>query len=94
MHRLIRATLASLVLLAWHASSAFAWNAAGHQVSGAIAYQALQSESPQTVAKVVAILRRTTTYCSCSTAGPGSRVVSPRYPGPGQRRGTASHHTS
>jgi len=58
MHRPFCETLASLVLLAWHGSTACAWNAAGHQVSGAIAYQVLQKESPQTVAKVVAILNQ------------------------------------
>jgi hypothetical protein len=56
MRRHIRATLAFLVLLTWH-GTALAWNAAGHQVSGAIAYQVLQKESPQTVAKVLAVLR-------------------------------------
>src|SRR5262245_38719049 len=56
MHRVILSTLATLVLLTWHATSALAWNAAGHQVSGAIAYQVLQKESPQTIAKVVTIL--------------------------------------
>src|SRR6516225_5421492 len=57
MRRHIRATLAFLVLFACH-GTALGWNAAGHQVSGAIAYQVLQKESPQTVAKVVAILKQ------------------------------------
>jgi hypothetical protein len=55
MRRHIRATLAFLVLFACH-GTALGWNAAGHQVSGAIAYQVLQKESPQTVAKVVDVL--------------------------------------
>jgi hypothetical protein len=58
MHHPFRTTLASLVLLTWQTASAFAWNFAGHQVSGAIAYQVLQKESPGTVAKVVAVLKQ------------------------------------
>src|SRR5262244_3450674 len=38
-------------------SSAFAWDKAGHMVSGAIAYADLKQTSPQTLARVVALLK-------------------------------------
>src|SRR5215831_12246842 len=53
-------TLASLVLLtlAVLPLPASAWNIPGHMLSGAIAYQVLQQESPQTIAKVKAALEK------------------------------------
>ena len=38
-------------------TSALAWNKSGHMVSGAIAYRDLKESSPETIAKVVAILK-------------------------------------
>jgi len=35
-----------------------AWNIPGHMLSGAIAYQVLQQESPQTIEKVKTVLER------------------------------------
>lgn len=43
-------------------SPLFAWNKAGHMVSGSIAHTALKHESPSTVAKVVAILKEHPQY--------------------------------
>ena len=37
---------------------AYAWNIPGHMLSGAIAYQVLQQESPQTIDKVKAVLEK------------------------------------
>jgi len=39
-------------------STAVAWNILGHMLSGAIAYQVLQQESPQTIEKVKALLEK------------------------------------
>jgi hypothetical protein len=39
-------------------SSAFAWSKAGHMVSGAIAYADLKQSSPETLARVIALLKR------------------------------------
>jgi hypothetical protein len=44
------------------AQPVFAWNKAGHMVSGAIAYAELQRESPTTVRRVVAVLRQHPDY--------------------------------
>ena len=49
--------LSPLVLLLVLASSALAWNKAGHMVSGAIAYADLKQHNPQTLDKVVALLK-------------------------------------
>ena len=45
-----------LVLLAL-VPSALAWNKAGHMVSGAIAYADLKQASPQTLVRVIALLK-------------------------------------
>jgi S1/P1 Nuclease len=52
--------LASLVLLtlALLPLPALAWNIPGHMLSGAIAYQVLQQENPQTIDKVKAVLEK------------------------------------
>lgn len=39
-------------------SPALAWNRAGHMVTGAIAYQVLEKESPASIARVVALLKQ------------------------------------
>ena len=52
-----RALLVGILLLLVLVSSAFAWNKAGHMVSGAIAYADLKQTSPQTLAQVVALLK-------------------------------------
>ncbi len=54
---LARAFLAPICLV-WFCPVALAWNKPGHQVSGAIAYQVLQKESPATAAKAAALLRK------------------------------------
>jgi hypothetical protein len=47
-----------LIVLACSPSPAPAWNKAGHMVSGAIAYDVLKADSPETVKAVVAMLKR------------------------------------
>src|SRR5262245_36376493 len=44
--------------------SATAWNIPGHMLSGAIAYQILQQESPQTIDKVKAVLEKHPWYAN------------------------------
>lgn len=53
-----------LALVVWFsaAGSAFAWNKAGHMVTGAIAYRALKTADPAATAKVVALLRQQPQY--------------------------------
>ena len=43
---------------------AYAWNIPGHMLSGAIAYQVLQQESPQTIDKVKAVLEKHPSYAN------------------------------
>jgi S1/P1 Nuclease len=43
---------------------ASAWNIPGHTLSGAVAYQVLQQESPQTIAKVKSILEKHPWYAN------------------------------
>jgi hypothetical protein len=52
-----RGLLVSLLLLLVFVSSACAWNKAGPMVSGAIAYADLTHASPQTLARVIALLK-------------------------------------
>ena len=49
-------TLAILILFLLP-SPAFAWNGAGHMVTGAIAYNELQKNDPQALARVISILK-------------------------------------
>jgi S1/P1 Nuclease len=53
-------TLATLTLT----TPALAWNKAGHMVSGAIAYSELQKTSPQSVPRVIALLKKHPDYAS------------------------------
>src|SRR5438552_8720928 len=50
-----RTTVFSVCLII--ASPAFAWNKAGHMVSGAIAHAVLKQDSPEVYAKVVQLLK-------------------------------------
>jgi hypothetical protein len=50
-----------LVTLLWQ-HPAFAWNKAGHMISGAIAYRELKQSNQQAIEKVVAILREHPEY--------------------------------
>jgi hypothetical protein len=43
---------------------ASAWNIPGHMLSGIIAYQVLQQENPQTIAKVKAVLEKHPWYAN------------------------------
>jgi hypothetical protein len=43
---------------------ASAWNIPGHMLSGIIAYQVLQQENPQTIAKVEAMLEKHPWYAN------------------------------
>ena len=59
--------IASLVLLTLAVvplPPASAWNIPGHMLSGAIAYQVLQQESPETIEKVKAVLEKHPWYAN------------------------------
>ena len=43
---------------------ASAWNIPGHMLSGAIAYQVLRQENPQTIGKVRAVLEKHPWYAN------------------------------
>ena len=49
--------LSALVVVIALAAPGFAWNKAGHMVTGAIAYNVLKDDSPEVLAKAVAILK-------------------------------------
>src|SRR5262245_12619404 len=53
-----------LVLVALAVPPASAWNIPGHMLSGAIAYQVLQRESPRTIEKVKAALEKHPSYAN------------------------------
>src|SRR5262245_64553136 len=57
-------TLLVLLTLAVLAPPASAWNIPGHMLSGAIAYQVLQQESPQTIDKMKATLEKHPWYAN------------------------------
>src|SRR5215813_6897443 len=56
-HLLGRGLLAGILLVLMAVSSVRAWNKAGHMVSGAIAYADLKQTSPETLARVIALLK-------------------------------------
>jgi hypothetical protein len=58
MRRPVLLTTLALIALTFSAAPVRAWNRAGHLASGAIAFDVLKGESPQTLAAVVALLRR------------------------------------
>jgi S1/P1 Nuclease len=49
---------AAVLILSLLAGHAYAWNIPGHMLSGAIAYQLLHHESPQTIEKTKAVLEK------------------------------------
>ena len=53
-YRLAAAAIALFLI----ASPAFAWNKATHEVVGAVAYDVLKQQSPQTIAAVLALLEQ------------------------------------
>src|SRR5262245_33001216 len=53
-----------LVTMSLAEPPALAWNIPGHMLSGAIAYQVLQQESPQTIDKVKAVLEKHPWYAN------------------------------
>src|SRR5262249_48422297 len=55
---------AFLVTLSLVVSPASAWNIPGHMLSGAIAYQVLQQENPQTIDKAKAVLEKHPWYAN------------------------------
>ena len=57
-HPLGRGIVLGLLFVLVAVSSAFAWSKAGHMVSGAIAYADLKQSSPETLARVIALLKR------------------------------------
>jgi S1/P1 Nuclease len=62
MNRLI--ALSTLLASISLCTPALAWNKAGHMVSGAIAYTELQKIAPQSVPRVIALLKRHPDYAS------------------------------
>jgi len=56
-HPIGRGALVGILLVLVAVSSALAWNKAGHMVSGAIAYADLKQNNPETLARVVALLK-------------------------------------
>jgi hypothetical protein len=57
-------TLLVLLTLAVSPPPASAWNILGHMLSGAIGYQVLQQENPQTIETVKAILEKHPWYAN------------------------------
>ena len=58
MKRFFPLTLCVGLLVIGAVSSAWAWNYGGHMVSGSFAYDVLQKENPETLAKVLEILKQ------------------------------------
>ncbi len=56
--------LSTLIASIFLCTPALAWNKAGHMVSGAIAYTELQAKSPQSVPRVIALLKKHPDYIS------------------------------
>jgi S1/P1 Nuclease len=56
-HSMGRGLLVGILLVLVAVSSTFAWSKAGHMVSGAIAYADLKHTSPETLARVIALLK-------------------------------------
>jgi hypothetical protein len=56
-HPLGRGLLVGILLVLVAVSSTFAWSKAGHMVSGAIAFADLKQTSPETLARVIALLK-------------------------------------
>jgi S1/P1 nuclease/metal binding Ada-like protein len=56
-HPIGRGVLVGILLVLVAVSSALAWNKAGHMVSGAIAYADLKQANPQTLARVIVLLK-------------------------------------
>jgi hypothetical protein len=54
----------SVFLFFWKPSIALAWNASGHMVTGAIAYNELKQKDSPTLAKVVALLKQNPEFSS------------------------------
>lgn len=62
MHRSWLMASLTVMLAGWSANPALAWNKAGHMVTGAIAYSVLKQDSPPTIDKVVAVLKKHPAY--------------------------------
>ena len=56
------ATIVLFAALILQPLDALAWNIPGHMLSGAIAYQILQGESPMTIPSVRSVLEKTPCY--------------------------------
>src|SRR5712691_9123489 len=56
-HPVGRGLLVGILVLLMAVSSTLAWNKAGHMVSGAIAYADLKQNNPQTLTRVIALLK-------------------------------------
>ena len=56
-HPVGRSLLVGILLGLMAVSSACAWNKAGHMVSGAIAYADLKQSNPETLTRVIALLK-------------------------------------
>lgn len=64
MRKIFACALATLTLATIFAARADAWNKAGHMVTGAIAYQVLEKESPKTIPMVVGLLKQHPDFAS------------------------------
>ena len=60
--KLLLAAAVALMMLSLLSSNSSAWNIPGHMLSGAIAYQILQRESPTTIPSVRSVLEKTPGY--------------------------------
>jgi hypothetical protein len=58
LHRWIARSVCFILLAIFAVPSAWAWNKAGHMVTGAIAYDTLKKDNPQALEKVLAILKQ------------------------------------
>jgi S1/P1 Nuclease len=56
--------LSSLLVSLAIGSPALAWNTSGHMVSGAIAYAELQAKAPQSIPRVISLLKKHPDYAS------------------------------
>jgi len=62
--KLLLAAAVALMMLSLLSSNSSAWNIPGHMLSGAIAYQILQRESPTTIPSVRSVLEKNPWYQS------------------------------
>lgn len=67
----------ALLTIAFLTSPALAWNKPTHMVSGAIAYDVLKQDSPETIARVVELLKAHPQYDTFATRLEGTHPAAP-----------------